>query len=221
MKYSNQAKRFVNGLREAIKGTQYEPLGMTILSQWIFESGHFRSKLCVDFNNPGGIQWRPGCPVKAEPADYTDWQGKTKPHFRLKSPEDFAELYLWFISGEGRFPEESNPYREHLAYLEQAPKDEISSWFWLALLAYPYAASIDGIKREDYETQREYNLAVDALYVKKIMNIMDREETKDLYEHEWNEKTARKFLKEAPAPSVEESKADNDWPEWLLGPKPE
>jgi len=219
MEYSNQAKRFVTGLREEIKGTPYEPLGMAILSQWIFESGHFRSKLCVELNNPGGIQWRPGCPVKAEPADYTDWEGKTRKHFKLASPEDFAELYLWFISGEGRFSEKENPYRDHLAYIEQAPKDKISSWFWLALLAYPYVASIDGIKREDYATQREYNLAVDDLYVKKIMSIMKREATRDLYDHRWLTNAACMFHKLTPPIGADKKQVQEDWPEWLLGPR--
>ena len=221
MNYSNQAKRFVSGLRDTIKGTPHEPLGMVILSQWIFESGHFRSKLCVEFNNPGGIQWRSGCPVNAVAADYTDWEGKTRKHFKLVRPEDFAEIYLWFISGSGRFSNDNNPYLPALNYVQETPTEQINPEVWLRMIAVPYVASIDGIRRENYETKKGYDDAVDDLYTKKIIEISKREATRDLYDHRWLKSTANMFHKKEAEIQIPKEQAQEDWPEWLLGARRE
>lgn len=217
MEYSNQAKKFVNGLRGAIKDTPYEQIGMVILSQWIFESGHFKSKLCVEFNNPGGIQWRSGSPLNAIAADYTDWEGKTRKHFKLENPEDFAGLYLWFISGDGRFNADKNPYIAATRYVTETPKDQVDPGTWLKLLARPYVASIEGIKREDYKTQAEYDEAVDEKYTQKVVAISKREATRDLYDHRWLANTSSMFHKPNDPIRVDDCHVQDDWPEWLLG----
>lgn len=101
--YGERARLFVKGLRDGIKDTVYEPAGLLILSQWLYESGHFESKAAVELNNAGGIQWRKGYPGEHEVVEYTDWEGETRKHFKLPCPTQFFDLWKWFITRSGRY----------------------------------------------------------------------------------------------------------------------
>lgn len=200
MIYSDKAKQFVAGLRVGIKGTIYEPAGMLILSQWIYESGHFESKAARELNNAGGIQWRKGYKGEHEKVPYIDWRGDTNYHFKLPCPTQFFDLWKWFITRDGR-------YNDATCVLPEDPQ----RFVWL--LAYcGYVASMDKpitSVTEFIEVQKNNNaleigqpvpyiddgftserIMLAWNYWLRIKIISNRPETKELYECAWTDRAA-------------------------------
>ena len=200
MIYSDKAKQFVAGLRAGIKGTIYERAGMLILAHWIYESGHFESKASRELNNAGGIQWRKGYPGDHEIVEYTDWENKTRKHFKLPCPTQFFDLWKWFITRNDR-------YGAALKHLPRDPK----RFIWE--LAYcGYVASMDKPITDVYEfieMQKKHNalemgkpiphiedkFASDKImlawnYWLRINIISKRPQTKELFECAWTDSTA-------------------------------
>lgn len=200
MIYSDKAKGFVSGLRSGIKGTVYEPAGMLILSHWIYESGHFESKAARELNNAGGIQWREGYPGEHDIVEYTDWEGKTRKHFKLPCPTQFFDLWKWFITRDCR-------YKDAICFLPIDP----NRFIW-QLAHCGYVGSMDKPITSVFEfiqAQKKHNalelgsptpLNSDNFASNKIMlawnywlriNIISkRPETKELYECAWTDGVA-------------------------------
>jgi len=117
MRYTEFAKKFVAGLLERTKGTEFEKVQKEILAQWILESDHFRSPLATKHCNVGGIKAGRGYPKPHGEVEYTDWQGKTDKYCALSTPEEFADLYFWFLSRNSR-------YLKALDYIRNPPASD-------------------------------------------------------------------------------------------------
>lgn len=212
-KYSNDAKLAVAGLLELAEWfPMYTPVIDVIVSQWIFETDHFRSKLFAGFYdektdkfvvpyNCGGKKggkkreqelFDMGLDIPLSSIEYCDWNKKTDQYLKITDPKYCAILYHFFLKRP--------PYKVAMAYLQNYEQKDFSPEKWLLLLAVPYVADISGIMRENYISQDEYALAVDKEYVKRILAISKRKETKEL-------------IQNCKVPTVD------DYPTWLLGEK--
>lgn len=227
MIYSDKAKQFVDGLRTGIKGTVYEPAGMMILSQWIYESGHFRSKLAQEFNNAGGMKYRPGFPLPHGKTSYEDWEAQKDAYFVLPKPEDYFSLWKWFIERDNRYdvaraelkktgkPEDFIFHLADCGYCASIPNPITSAWHLFEL------ASKAGIHFADYilpdhdgddvvtgQTLISWN------YVIRIADIANRPQTKELYECAWTDRAASLLGSKPVVISVSDEQVQSDR-EWL------
>ena len=201
MNYTTLARQFVKGLIKRTEGTEFEPLRLHILAQWIYESDHFRSKLATQFNNAGGMQYRKGYTGPHSKALYKDWQGKEKLHFLLESAEQYCDLYLWFIG------------REHYKAVNNVPDVSVSGDFIIELAFDGYVTDMKnpilnvhemekalgsvGLKEHallllcsGYGPEMTYKQAIPWNYLHRIQSIANRPETLELLRHEWTDKAA-------------------------------
>lgn len=226
MIYSDKAKGFVSGLRSGIKGTVYEPAGLWILAQWIYESGHFRSKLAVERNNAGGMKYRPGFPGEHSSTNYTDWEKLKEPYFTIPNPEGYFALWKWFIERDNRYnkarvellrsgmPEDFIFHLAECGYCTSIPNPITSAWHLFEL------ASKAGIHFADYilpdhdgDDEVKGQTLVSWNYVIRIANIANRPQTKELYECAWTDRAAS-LLGSKPVVIIvpdEQVRADQQW----------
>ena len=226
MRYTEFAKKFVAGLLERTKGTEFEKVQKEILAQWILESDHFRSPLATKHCNVGGIKAGRGYPKPHGEVEYTDWQGKTDKYCALSTPEEFADLYFWFLSRNSR-------YLKALDYIRNPPAsdDFVGD-------NYIYLLSIDGyctdIANPVTNLEELYNLAEDVgadqssrifsipymspaeqkkeivawNYMVRVLQVAQRPATEALLKSAWTDRTAAMFGAVAPI-EIEER------PDWL------
>lgn len=164
-KYDDKARAFVRGL---IKSNIPEAIRRHVLAQWILESGHFRSRLCIDANNAGGMKYREGYPGEHGTIRYTDWEQMQVLYFRLNRPEDYADLYWWFV----------NRPRYAKAIVEAQSGNGDGYIYQIALAGY--VASMPGVAKENIPQE----------YLSKIIDIMNRPATEELYRSEWTDGVA-------------------------------
>lgn len=215
--YSEDAKKAVAGLHKLCdKFPMYNPVMDLIVSQWILETDHFRSKLFAGFRNSKGLLVPYNCggkkggssreselkelgitiPIRS--IKYTDWNGKEDDYLKLQEPGHCATLYHFFLKRK--------PYTKAMQYLaDNHNKNNFSPEQWLTLIADPYVAEISGVNREDFETKSAYEKAVDVEYVKRVFALSVREAT-------------RKLIVEC-VNHTEIKEPEDDYPEWLLGPR--
>lgn len=201
MNYTTLARQFVKGLIKRTEGTPFEPLRLHILSQWIYESNHFRSKLATQFHNAGGMQFREGYTGPHSKALYKDWQGKEKLHFLLTNPEYYCDLYLWFIGREHYRAVDNIPNTGHpgdfiieLAYDNYVTdmKNPITNVDELqtALVSVGLPKFSDLMGHMYTKDELTYAESIPWNYLHRIQSIANRPETLELLRHEWTDKTA-------------------------------
>lgn len=220
MNYTPLARQFVKGLVNRTKGTEFESLQLHILSQWIYESDHFRSKLAVAFNNAGGMQYRKGYPGPHAKALYKDWQGKETWHFLLTNADRYCDLYLWFI-GRAHYKAVDNiPNTGH-------PGDfiiELAHDGYVTDMAKPItdvselAQALRSVGLPQFaeqlelmpETELTYKASIPWNYLHRIQSIANRPETTELLRHEWTDKVVSMM---GAKNTIEHE--DEEAPEWM------
>ena len=196
MNYTTLARSFVKGLIKRTEGTEFEPLRLHILSQWIYESDHFRSKLATQFNNAGGMQYRKGYTGPHSKALYKDWQGKEKLHFLLESAEQYCDLYLWFIvrahyRAVDNIPNTGHPgdFIIELAYDNYVTdmKNPITNVDELqaALVSVGLPKFSDLMGHMYMKDELTYAESIPWNYLHRIQSIANRDETNYLLRYEW------------------------------------
>lgn len=226
MIYTEFAKKFVTGLLEKTKGTEFEKVQREILAQWILESDHFRSPLATKYCNVGGIKAGRGYPKHHGEVEYTDWQGKTDKYCSLSTPEEFADLYFWFLTRNSRYQTAldyiKNPpisddfvgdnYIYHLSrdgYCTDIanPVTDIHELYRLAeSVGCNFAYRVSEINHLQPAEQKKEIVAWN--YMIRVLQVAQRPATEALLKSAWTDRTAAMFGASAPI-EIEER------PDWL------
>ena len=86
-------------LRSALKNSDFpDVIHDVLIAQWKLETGHFKSKLCRDHNNYGGLKWRLELLHYATKVDYVSHEGYAIEYCKFISIQAFVRGYQIFIT---------------------------------------------------------------------------------------------------------------------------
>lgn len=130
------------------------------LAQWALESGWGKSGLAQEFNNFGGMKFRP-CIEKRFPEGrlYKDWEGEERLYFYLDDLSYYPMLYFAFI---GR-----SPYKGWTVHRANG-RDFIKF-----IAKCGYCGSMPGVEKQD----------VPEAYAKKIESIVESGTFKEVLDY--------------------------------------